>query len=291
MMAFRTVNQAPARVALRVVLLVSMGLLAGNVNALECSEQFQVRQSFANGAAWEMCWEEQSREGMVLRDVTYTSPDGVARRVLYQANVAQIHVPYDDDGARYHDVSDFGLGGNRLNDLTQEDCPAGTLINNDGKDVFCKTLHDAANLATDLEVRHGEALSLFSVSHIGAYNYVPEWRFFDDGTIEPAMGATGRLQRYSNSEVYGWPVRTGASPVGVSHIHNYYWRLDFDLDGGDDDRFEELEFGDGANGTRILESTAFANEAARSVNPATQRFWWRRPGYFLRYFAAGDRAP
>jgi len=273
MMVFLPSNGALARARVGAGLLASLCLFATDVSALECSEPFQVRQSFANGAAWEMCWEEQAREGMVLRDVTYTSPAGVARRVLYQANVAQIHVPYDDDGARYHDVSDFGLGGTRLNDLTPADCPVGTLISNEGKDVFCKTLHDAATLATESEVRHGEALSLFSVSHVGAYNYVPEWRFFDDGTIEPAMGATGRLQRYSDSEIYGWPVRTGASPVGVSHIHNYYWRLDFDLDGGDDDRFQELEFVDGANGTRMLTSTSFTNEAARSVNPATQRFW------------------
>ena len=272
-MVCSAVTRAIAHSVVRAGWFAALCLLANNASALDCSEQFQVRQSFANGAAWEMCWEEQSREGMVLRDVTYTSPAGVARRVLYQANVAQIHVPYDDDGARYHDVSDFGLGGNRLNDLTPADCPTGTLINSDGKDVFCKTLHDAASLATQSEVRHGEALSLFSVSHVGAYNYVPEWRFFDDGTIEPAMGATGRLQRYSNVEDYGWPVRTGTSPIGVSHIHNYYWRLDFDLDGGDDDRFQELEFVDGADGKRALASTSFTNEAARSVNPATQRFW------------------
>lgn len=254
--------------------LFAISLVASSgVAALECSAEFQIQQLFANGAAWEMCWEEQSREGMVLRDLTYTSPAGVTRRVMYQANIAQIHVPYDDDGARFHDVSDFGLGGNRLNDLMPEDCPEGTLIQNGTKDVFCKTLHDAAALQSETEVRHGQAFTLFSVSHVGAYNYIPEWRFFDNGTIEPAMGATGRLQRYSNDEVYGWPVRTGNSPVGVSHIHNYYWRLDFDLDGGDDDRFEELEFVAGASGTRELVSTRFSNEAARSVNPETQRFW------------------
>lgn len=266
-------TRTAARSFVAALFVIGCMLVSSGASALDCSSAYQVQQSFANGAAWEMCWEEQAREGMVLRDVTYTSPDGVSRRVLYQANVSQIHVPYDDDGARYHDVSDYGLGGNRLNDLTQADCPEGTLIKNGSKDVFCKTLHDAASLATENEVRYGEALSLFSVSHVGAYNYIPEWRFFDDGTIEPAMGATGRLQRYTSSEAFGWPVRTGSSPVGVSHIHNYYWRLDFDLDGGDDDRFEELEFVDGPNGTRTLNSTQFTTETARSVNPSTQRFW------------------
>ena len=268
-----SVRAAVTRLVVTAFAFLAVASFSVGAAALECSSEFQVQQTFANGAAWEMCWEEQNREGMVLRDINYTTPAGVKRRVLYQANVSQIHVPYDDDGARYHDVSDFGLGGNRLNDLVPADCPDGVLIPNGTKDVFCKTLHDAATLATASEVRYGEALALFSVSHVGAYNYIPEWRFFDDGTIEPAMGATGRLQRYTSSEDFGWPVRTGTSPVGVSHIHNYYWRLDFDLDGGDDDRFEELEFVDGAGNTRELRSTQFATEAARSVNPSTQRFW------------------
>jgi len=266
----------------RALLAVASLMFAGEAAALECSTQFQIQQSFANGAEWEMCFEEQQREGMVLRDIHYTSPAGVKRRVLYQANIAQIHVPYDDDGARFHDVSDFGLGGTRLNDLTPADCPGGTLVQNGTKDVMCQNVHDAAALSTPNEVRYGEVLALFSVSHVGAYNYVPEWRFFDDGTIEPSMGATGRLQRYTSSEDYGWPVRTGTSPVGVSHLHNYYWRLDFDLDGGDDDRFEELEFVAGAGGTRELRSTQFTTEAARSINASTQRFW--------RVFDAGTQS-
>ena len=263
---------AQKKIACAAIALASL-FSASQASALECSAEFQIQQSFANGAAWEMCFEEQSREGIVLRDINYTSPTGVKRRVLYQANLAQIHVPYDDDGARYHDVSDFGLGGSRLNDLTPADCPDGTLKQNGSKDVICQTVHDAATLATANEVRYGEMLSVFSVSHVGAYNYIPDWRFFDDGTIEPAIGATGRLQRYTDSEAYGWPVRTGSSPVGVSHIHNYYWRLDFDLDGGDDDRFEELEFVDAAGGRRDLQATQFAGEAARSLNASTQRFW------------------
>ena len=176
---------------------------------------------------------------------TYTTPNGIKRRVLQQASVAQIHVPYDDDGARYHDVSDFGLGSSTyLNDLTPADCPDGVLIREGSKDIICRSLIDTPTTADAEGVYSGEVLSLFSVSHVGAYNYTPDWRFFDDGSIEPSMGATGRLQRYTSLDAYGWRVRTGSSPIGVAHIHNYYWRLDFDLDAGEDDRFEEIEFTD-----------------------------------------------
>ena len=59
-------------------LMAAATLVAGLVSstqasALECSSEFQIQQTFANGAAWEMCFEEQQREGMVLRDIHYTT--------------------------------------------------------------------------------------------------------------------------------------------------------------------------------------------------------------------------
>ena len=73
-------------------------------------------------------------------------------------------------------------------------------------------------------------------------------------------------------------------PIGVSHLHNYYWRLDFDLntDSGADsnDVFEEIEFlRDPSDLTkRQLSVTRFETEAARSMNPQTSRFWRVRDG-------------
>ncbi len=251
--------------------------------ALQCSVDYQVTQTFDNGAKWELCWERRDREGIVLHDVYYTATDGARRKVLAQASIAQIHVPYDDNGARYHDVSDYGLGyPNYLNDLTPADCPSGTLIREDTKDVLCSTLAERGPSRVDAQqVVQGDALVLFSVSHVGAYNYIPEWRFFDDGTIEPAMGATGRLQRYTGNAAHGWTVRDGSSPHGVSHLHNYYWRLDFDLgEDGTDEIFEEVEFATAGSGgeRRQLSVTPHNTEVARSVSPQTFRSWRLRDG-------------
>ena len=47
--------------------------------------------------------------------------------VLNHAAIAQIHVPYDDNGARYHDISDYGIGGNNMVTLSDNQRPS-TLI-------------------------------------------------------------------------------------------------------------------------------------------------------------------
>ena len=240
-----------------------------------CSGASYVSQTFANGSNWEMCWEHRQLEGIVLYDVYYTSPDNVRRKVLAQASIAQVHVPYDDNGARFHDVTDYGFGSNNMLSLTSADCPNGSLLTYSTKNVLCKQLQKRgyAYKAASAQ-KQAEQLALFSVSAIGEYNYIPKWQFFDDGTIDVGMGASGQLQRRGSSGSYGWLINNGTS-YGISHIHNYYWRLDFDLGGnGAGDKVEELEFTPtNGNNNRTLVRTAFTAESARSVEPNQMRSW------------------
>lgn len=245
---------------------------------LNCSASYQISQTFTNGAKWDMCWERKDREGIIYSDIHYTTPSGIERKVLSEAAIAQIHVPYDDNGARYHDVSDYGLGmPSYLNDLQAIDCPSGTRLQEGGKNMVCRSLITGEVSAYDNGVSiPTEMLSVYSVSHVGAYNYIPEYRFYDTGMIEPIMGATGRLQRYGSDPAEGWSVRTGTNPIGISHLHNYYWKLDFDLgNSGTDDIFEEIEFvaEDSTNTTFAKSVTAFSTETSRSMQPSTKRFW------------------
>jgi len=263
---------APLLAAVACWLLPAAGWAAPGDN---CSGAYYVNETLPSGARWQLCWEERSREGIVLRDVYYTPPGGSFRKILYEAAVAQIHVPYDENGARFHDVTDYGLGGDYMNDLTSGDCPGGTLLRDGSKDVLCKTIESRgdAHRHHDAHVE-GHLLELFSVSHVGEYNYIPQWRFFDDGTIDISMGATGELQRLGSNPLYGWPVRSDGT-TAISHIHNYYWRLDFDL-GEDfgDELVDEIEFVPvGGNTTRELAVQTFNVETARSVNPDRHRSW------------------
>ena len=105
---------------------------------LPCSADFYISETLPNGSRWELCWEHRQREGIVYHDITFTTPNGERREILNEAYLAQLHVPYDDDGARYHDVTDFGLGGLALQTLNSADCPNGTRHSFDNKAILCQ---------------------------------------------------------------------------------------------------------------------------------------------------------
>ena len=240
-----------------------------------CSGTSYISQTFSNGSNWELCWEHRQQEGIVFYDIYYTSPNNVRRKVLTQASIAQVHVPYDDNGARFHDVTDYGFGSNNMQSLSSADCPNGSLLVYSTKNVICKQLQKRGYAyKAAASQKQGETLNLFSVSAIGEYNYVPQWQFFDDGTMDVGMGASGQLQRRGTSASYGWLINNATS-YGISHLHNYYWRLDFDLGGnGAGDMVEELNFTPtNSNNNRTMARTAFTSESARSVEPDQMRSW------------------
>lgn len=245
-----------------------------------CSANFFVDQTLSNGARWQLCWEQRNLDGIVLRDIYYTPPDGVSQRVLAQGSISQVHVPYDDNSARFHDITDDGFGNENLANLTTAECANGVLLKYEGKNAICQQIEGRSYAFKGLgQQEQGELLSLFSVSTSGEYNYIPVWRFFDDGTIELLMGATGKLQRFTTDSRFGWPVRANGTR-GTSHIHNYYWRLDFDLSSsGADDVVEEFNYTPNAdNRGRALGVTRLTSEAGRSINPAGLRSWRIRDG-------------
>lgn len=221
-----------------------------------------------------MCWEERSNEGIVYRQIHYTPPGGVQKLVLFQANLAQIHVPYDNNAARFHDVSDYGLGGGNLNNLAAADCPGGVRLLNNGKNVVCRAVTKEGYAYKHYGVsKQASALTLFSVSHVGQYNYIPQWKFMDDGSILPSVGATGKLQLCTSDPQYGWLINATTCPRGTSHVHNYYWYLDFDLDGAGNDQLEQLGFAGSGADLRPIAITPFNVEAARASAPAEFRHW------------------
>jgi subtilisin-like proprotein convertase family protein len=258
-------------------LLLRSGVLRAQ-SGLSCSGQYLIDTTLPTGGRWEMCWEHRDSEGIVFYDVHYTTANGVRRKVLAQANLAQIHVPYDDNRARFHDLSDFGLGGAKMQNLTQADCLNGALLSHAGKNVLCMQIEPRKYAYKYYEQQlQGYQISLFSVSAIGQYNYIPVWRFADNGAIEPSVGATGKLQRLEyDSAQYGWNVRAdaGGTIYAIAHMHNYYWRLDFDLNGAQNDMVEEFEFTPtNSNWNYQISVAPFTTEAARTVNPTRMRSW------------------
>lgn len=264
------------------VTLLRSSLPSGAQAGADCSAPYLVNKTFANGARWQLCWEQRNLDGIVLRDVYFTAPGGLQQKVLALASISQVHVPYDDSSARFHDITDDGFGNENLNDLTPDECPGGTLLKDGAKDVICQQVQLRGHAVKGVGVQEqGEWLSLFSVSTSGEYNYIPVWRFLDDGSMEMEMGATGKLQRFTTNANYGWPVRSDGT-LGTSHIHNYYWRLDFDLgEKADDDIVEEFNYMVETGATtprRLLGVTPLTTEAGRAISRQTMRSWRIRDG-------------
>lgn len=258
-----------------------LGLSLGFRQALAaepaCEAESRITETFANGAVWDMCWESRIRENLVLSDVQYTAADGEPLRVLSSARLSQLHVAYDDSDVTYNDVTQYGLGGGYLLTLTDADCPQGELLAVQTRPAICRWRGQSDNgYRTASRSVEAESLNLFSVSQVGAYAYIISWTFYDDGAIEPGIGATGALQRSSSNLdlPYGRVLQNDPDTLWLSHTHNYYWRLDFDLgESATDDRFSETRYVLQNDGRRTRQSETFDTEQARRIDPETQQTW------------------
>ncbi|MGP4008293.1 copper amine oxidase [Streptomyces sp. 4N124] len=228
--------------------------------AADCSAAYRIEQKLAGGTTWRMCWHYDSKAGLVLDDVSY-QPKGEAKpiKVLNSGRLGQIHVPYDDGGAEYDDLTgqDFAKD---LMPLAPGECPGGTI-----KTVKVPDPHEGVNpnvkgLCTTTRARghayrmqgdtankvyqaQGKDLLVYTVNQVGWYEYMTEWRFQDDGTINMNVGATGSLSPvdYDAGDGRGWPIGKGPKAKATSHSHNAFWRLDFALDGSTKNRVEQYD--------------------------------------------------
>lgn len=248
--------------------------------APECSGDALISETFDNGARWEICWESRIRENLVLSDVFYTPPQGLRKRILNTARLSQLHVAYDDNDVTYNDITQYGLGGGYLVSLAQADCPFGELLYVQTRPTICRWRSKGLDhYRTPSRSVSAESLSLFSVSQVGAYAYIVTWKFYSDGAIEPQIGATGALQRNTDKTTlpFGRVLQGDENTLWLSHTHNYYWRLDFDLgESATDDAVTESRIRLLENGQRQIEIERFTTEQARAVDsddPVSWEIW------------------
>ncbi len=247
---------------------------AVTTETLNCSSEYQIVKTFANQTKWEMCWEPRAGYGYRLTQVIFTPTHGIRRKVLESMHAAQLFVPYDDNSARFHDIA----FGNNLSVLTSAECPNGVLLTNSS---LCLTHRSAGysykNVSTG-NSKQSESFEVFGYFSLGNYYYTFKYTFFDDGSIEPAVLASGSLQRYSGTQLTGWPV---GNQVAVNHNHLVIWRLDFDLDGSANNLVEQVEFGGSGTDNRNMVvrplSSAPLGQPAKEVkttnNLNSMRFW------------------
>ncbi|MFN2442223.1 MAG: hypothetical protein ABR517_06020 [Thermoanaerobaculia bacterium] len=185
--------------------------------------------------AWRTCISNQGRRGIVLgpTDLRRTR-SGPWMRVLREAGIADIFVPYHGLGLRLYDnettsaesirevtPGDAGSNGSVLT-LSGQTVPQIVAESNDrGIAWLCKESRSIS--------RRGTELVLWGVMDAANYDFIIEYRLRDDGGIGFRLGATGFNNPY-------FPARSTTEP----HMHDVLWRIDVDLNGPGGDTAMQL---------------------------------------------------
>ena len=217
---------------------------------------------------WRFRFRIDPRVGPVINLVRFDD-GGHLRSVMYEGSLSELFVPYMDpavgwDNRVFIDAGEFFSSTGVLQPLHPGlDCPAsasyfdGLSAGERGSpkitpEVVClfeRTGSDPAWRHFESGITSGRPsreLVLRSAAVIGNYDYLLDWRFEQDGTIDVAVGATGVIETKATAEKnvaagqdmsgsgagsmkYGQFVAENL--IGVNHDHFFSFRLDLDVDG------------------------------------------------------------
>ena len=264
------------KLGLTLTLLLTISVSQARPNNTSCSAGNTVSKTFSSGASWDMCWEVRNEEGVVLSDIHYKAAGKPRRRVLGEASLSQIYTEYDDGSPSEFLVTDFGLGGSRLQTLTSAMCDGGQLRSDAGRNVLCEVTRANGYIYRyrNNERRQGSKLELFSASNVNSREFIVRWSFLENGTIETSVGLTGKFTRTTSDFSSGWQV-TAQNKIATSFTDHYFWRLDFDIasDNGNDivEQIKSIPSTDRL--TKTKQTQTVATELAASFTPANKKFW------------------
>ena len=231
---------------------------------------------------WSFHLRPDQRTGLVVSLVDYReSPGSNPRPVMYQGQLSEIYVPYMDPAFAWYarnfiDAGEFPAGGLAKPLLRGRDCPDHAVYidsintNSQGRPrTVPRTTCIYERETGDPSWRHYEDeqpdsrksrdLVVRTAAVVGNYDYLLDWIFRQDGSIEARVGATGLLEVKATSAVSAIPPTPAAGPVnatavdalhagtaadaygrfldrnviGVNHDHYFSYRLDLDVDGAD----------------------------------------------------------
>ena len=231
---------------------------------------------------WNFHLRPDQRIGLVLSLVRYQPGSGASSRsVMYQGHLSEIFVPYMDPSFAWYrrnfiDAGEFVAGGLAKPMLRGRDCPdhavyIDTLVSGgNGRprtvpDTICMYERETGDPAwrhyasEQPDSRQSRDLVVRTGAVVGNYDYLLDWIFRQDGSIEARVGATGILEVKATNAASAIPPAPSAGPVNtaaadalrtpgradaygrfvdrnivaVNHDHYFSYRLDLDVDGAD----------------------------------------------------------
>lgn len=262
---------------------------------------FSVDGSEIRWQKWSLRASMHPREGLVLHQVAY---DG--RPIMHRAALSEMVVPYGDPTDEHFfkavfDAGEYGLG-QMANSLELGcDCLGeiryldATFCDQHGEpmmitNAICLHEEDYGILwkhfdarSDETEVRRNRRFVVSYICTVGNYDYGFYWYLYQDGTIELETKATGIMQTETvpEGEDPEWGELVAPRLGAMHHQHFFNFRLDMTVDGPRNSVYEinseYLPLSDeNPHGVAMRpEATLLAreSEAARDVNPATNRYW------------------
>jgi primary-amine oxidase len=222
---------------------------------------FHINKGEVSWQNWRFRFRIDPRVGPVLNLVRFED-GGRLRSVMYEASLSELFVPYMDPSNGWNDrvfldAGEFYGAVGLLQPLRPGlDCPANAAY----FDGVSAGEHGAPKLTSqvvclfertgnDPAWRHSEGgnvygrpsreLVLRSAAVIGNYDYLLDWRFEQDGTIDVAAGATGVIETKTSGhkdanghmDMMEYGQFVAENLIGVNHDHFFSYRLDLDVDG------------------------------------------------------------
>lgn len=229
---------------------------------------YHIKNGEVSWQNWHFRFRIDQRVGPILNLVRFED-GGRLRSVMYAGSISELYVPYMDPSNGWNnrvfiDAGEFYSGLGILKSLRPGlDCPAhasyfdGLTAGEHGapkisSQVVClfeRTGNDPAWRHFEGDIVHGRPgreLVLRSAAVIGNYDYLMDWRFQQDGTIDVAVGATGVIETKASTQKnaaghamdrsgVNVPLEYGQfvadNTIGVNHDHFFSYRLDLDVDG------------------------------------------------------------
>lgn len=295
---------APARSVVAQAQPAAADPVAATPTSQFCSGSALIRKTLANGTTWEMCWRIENAKGLVLSKVAVQAPGDAAPRIVLDSLAStNMDVPYDVGTTEFDDMVQFGFGQN-ASTMTEAECPSGEIRNFTLTSAFWfggwsqtdRPTLCLREIDTGLAYRsswwtdgvnltaQGSALQLSFESAIGNYEYETNYKFHDNGTIDAAMGATGEIAQTVWSDrisgldpaAYGWPVGSGQKDFASSHYHSAVWRVDFGIDGTNDQKVEQYDTvwtKKRGRQSALLRTDRTQIGTESLLNPAKRRMW------------------
>ena len=203
-------------------------------------------------------------QGLVISKAQFDTGTG-PRTVLFRASQPFVLVPYHSGSPTFKDGLGATCGGVGYTPLIPTapnvpswNLPPGNLATNDSE--FDTATNPGGGVRVErlnCDELEPNRLLIWAKFQVGNYQYVHQWEFRADGSIHVRVGLGGRLFHFN--------------PPTMGHVHNFYFRLDFDVDGSANDVVQQFAHTSNASGGD--QWTSITVEDRRTVNPAEFTTW------------------